>query len=486
MRPQPLLAGSPLHLPRRRVPARDRIIAVGAAVLIAGAVLGHGTANAAPFGSPGGSSDGGPSGSLIPEKFDNSALVTEDQRRQEALARKVLDTGVMHRAIEQTKMHYAADPRGSTPSGQANISRAANSMAATAVLATLGEDTDRPVLTWATTAAHRYKGLDMPNSGYGIENPDNVYRQTLFAGNSQYEIRGKKADPGPVQFNFEVRDAIPGTTVLTPEAGKQIASLSDNQIHFEQDGTFVVTVSSEPANGRPNHLQIPADGTVFMVVRDLLNDWSRELPTKLEVARTAGPPAAAPRSVDQLATRSAETLSKIGPFWTSYFNTYVYVSPANTLIPVRERPGGRGLSTNGWFDLADDQAFVITVDPVGAESLGIQITDPWALAYEYRERTSSLNTTQSKPNQDGTYTFVISKNDPGVANWLDPSGNSAGLIAIRWQELSSAPSVDRAVRSVEVVRVGDLPATLPKMSPEQRAIQNAQRAENYDHRMMKN
>ena len=30
----------------------------------------------------------------------------------------------------------------------------------------------------------------MPNSGYGIENPDNVYRHILTYGRSPYEIRG--------------------------------------------------------------------------------------------------------------------------------------------------------------------------------------------------------------------------------------------------------------------------------------------------------
>lgn len=35
------------------------------------------------------------------------------------------------------------------------------------------------------------------------------------------------------------------------------------------------------------------------------------------------------------------------------------------------------MSTGGRFALAAGEALVLTVDPVGAESLGVQIIDPW-------------------------------------------------------------------------------------------------------------
>ncbi|MFC7449466.1 hypothetical protein [Rhodococcus daqingensis] len=336
---------------------------------------------------------------------NGGVLATDGQRALEARARQILATDVVQNQIRRVQALYAGDPQGAKPAGKATVDRAANAIGAAAVLYTVTEDTDRPVVLWGTTMPHEFAGLSMPRSGYGIDNPDNIYRHTMVAGDSTYVIRGRKTNPGPTDLNFEMRDAIPGTTALTAEGGVQLATLTGDAITSAPDGSFVITIDAEPANGRPNHMQIPADGTSMLIVRDLLNDWSRENPVQLEIARVDGPPAAPERTIDQQATEAAEILSKIAPFWVTYFNQYYYnATPPNVVRPVRQRPGARGLSTGGWFSLADDEALVITVDPIGAGSTGIQLSDPWGVAYEYRDRTSSLNTTQAKPNPGGTYT----------------------------------------------------------------------------------
>ncbi|WP_165037443.1 hypothetical protein [Rhodococcus sp. 14C212] len=109
------------------------------------------------------------------------------------------------------------------------------------------------------------------------------------------------------------------------------------------------------------------------------------------------------------------------------------------------------------------------------------------VAYPYRDRTSSLNATQAKPNADGTYTFVISGHDPGVYNWLDPNGHDSGMIAVRWQSLTGRPAVDEALRSSSVVRLGALSASLPAgtavVDAGERRAQQTQRAADFDRRL---
>ncbi|WP_215923378.1 DUF1214 domain-containing protein [Nocardia albiluteola] len=430
----------------------------------------------------GGANPGGPG--------NPSALATGAQTAVEARARQVLATPTMQAAIEKVEQLYAADPLGSTPTGKATIDRAANSIGAAAVLeAITWSRTSNPVPVWATTAAHDYHGLSMPDSGYGIENPDNVYRDAAFDPHSTYEIHGVRHNPGPTQLNFEMRDAIPGTTVFNSEAGTQIDSLSDDKITFAPDGSFTITVSADGQPGTPNHLLIQKDKPSWLAVRDLLNDWGTENPVDLEIKRVSGKTAPSAPSTDDLAHQAAQTLSTTAPFWLKYFNTYVYAHPTNTLVPAWGRPGGRGEASYGSFGLADDQAMVITLDPTGFKSMGIQLTDPWGVAYEYRTKTSSLNTTQATPNPDGTYTYVISKNDPGIANWLDPDGHTAGMVSLRWQQSipgqTSSPS--QAVRAVAIVKLSDLssklPTGFPTVTPQQRADQQARRAIAYDHRI---
>ena len=47
-------------------------------------------------------------------------------------------------------------------------------------------------------------------------------------------------------------------------------------------------------------------------------------------------------------------------------------------------------------------------------------------------KNGSLNNYQSKINKSGTYSYILSQKDPGVHNWLDPSGLSEGILTLRW------------------------------------------------------
>ncbi|MGG7102386.1 DUF1214 domain-containing protein [Rhodococcus sp. 24CO] len=388
-------------------------------------------------------------------------LATPPQRDGEELTRYILETDTYRTAIRRVEMLYEADPQGSTPTGKTTISRAAHSLATAVTQYAICSDPENPMLMWGVTAPHEFQGLSSPRSGFGIENPDNVYRHTAVSGSSTYEIRGKINHPRPTEQHFEMRAAIPGTTALTAEGGIQLTGLHSDDITVEADGSFVITLDAHPANRRTNHIQIPAEQDSFLIIRDLLNDWSTENVVQLELVRTAGPAAREPRSLEQLTTRSVELLTQMAPFWLDYFNQYFYTEAANYVRPARRRPAGRGLSTGGWFDVKDGEALVVTLDPLGAASLGIQLSDPWGVAYEYIDRTSSLNTIQAEANPNGTYSFVISREDPGAYNWLDPEGHNSGMIAIRWQSLPANAPVELAIRCSEVVNLDQLRERLP-------------------------
>ena len=124
---------------------------------------------------------------------------------------------------------------------------------------------------------------------------------------------------------------------------------------------------------------------------------------------------------------------------------------------------------------------------LGAGSLGFQIADPWGVAYEYIDRTSSLNQNEAVPNPDGRFTYVVSAKDPGYANWLDPSGETAGILVLRWQVLPEGADPAKAIRKVEVVKLGALeqamPAGVRKISPEERKQQQSERARQYARRL---
>ena len=62
---------------------------------------------------------------------------------------------------------------------------------------------------------------------------------------------------------------------------------------------------------------------------------------------------------------------------------------------------------------------------------------------------------------------MISAEDPGIPNWLDNAGYTAGVILARWEMCDTYP--DHIVRKVKTADVRKyLPADTPVVTPEQR------------------
>ncbi|MEZ4334428.1 MAG: DUF1214 domain-containing protein [Myxococcota bacterium] len=418
-----------------------------------------------------------------------ATLATPGQLAREARALDVLASEPIHRATDALERLYRANPRGRTPSGAATARRAAESMAAAAVYSQVNDDPDRPVLFWGANAAHRWSGLALPRAGFGIENPDNVYRHLDLDGATRYAIRGRWPENGPAELHFVVMDRVPGSSkeAMPIEGAGLVATLRSDAIVRAADGGFTITIDAEPANGRANHLQIPSSGRFPLYVRDLFTDWSRQDPVALEAFRLDGPEPAPVPTVEAQAEAAAARLDRMGAFWLEWNDRFLYTQPANALTPPRDRPGGRGLSVAGHFELAEDEVLVIVLDPLGAGSVGIQLADPWGVAYEYVERTGSLNQTQATANADGSLTFVVAREDPGVHNWLDAEGQSAGILVARWQVMPERYDAGQAIRAVRTLKRSTLRASLPAetrfLTPEERADQRAERARQYERRL---
>ena len=90
---------------------------------------------------------------------------------------------------------------------------------------------------------------------------------------------------------------------------------------------------------------------------------------------------------------------------------------------------------------------------------------------------------QSVANEDGTYSFVISKADPGVHNWVDPTDMNEGILTLRWAEFKNGiPGPDLGADG-KVVKLKELTKILPPntrfITPAERQKQLADRAASY-------
>lgn len=96
-------------------------------------------------------------------------------------------------------------------------------------------------------------------------------------------------------------------------------------------------------------------------------------------------------------------------------------------------------SSFGHFDLSDGEALVATVTQGDADYFVFPLTNPWIITTDPASQVS-LNNKQAVANENGTYTFVISVEDPGVYNWLNTTGLHEGTIMVRWQGLPTTSS----------------------------------------------
>ena len=122
----------------------------------------------------------------------------------------------------------------------------------------------------------------------------------------------------------------------------------------------------------------------------------------------------------------------------------------------------------------------------GAKYFIAPITNVWGTTNEIVRRNGSLNNSQAKMNDDGTYTFILSVNDPEIFNWLDPSDLSEGILTLRWSGFPNEVVGENLYAQSEVILISDaqkLIANDHKISIDERQDQLKKRQESYEWRI---
>ena len=143
-----------------------------------------------------------------------------------------------------------------------------------------------------------------------------------------------------------------------------------------------------------------------------------------------------------------------------------------------QKSDDQGLSSNyygsGWFNVNPDQALIIEMDAPQALLWSVQLGNVWWESLDYINHTASFNDTQARASADGMYRFVLSHQDPGVHNWLDPAGHKRGALLFRLQNADTLVSP-----RLKLITFADLAKNLPaeseKITSDHRQNQIAQR-----------
>ena len=234
-------------------------------------------------------------------------------------------------------------------------------------------------------------------------------------------------------------------------------AFDDRELEKDADGNFEFTYVAEP-------------GAKTMIVREVFNDWDTEERGTLWIERadTIGQPAKE-LTRDLLAKKyevAARSLVGSIQTWFAFPHFFQYKEPVNTLTAPQSTPGGLASqrSSIGHYELRHDQALVVTLPRCDdCAYQGAQIGSDWYASTDYETHQTSLTKAQAVTDPDGKMRFVISEQDPGIANWLETTGHPTGAMMLRWQRLERDLTQDADGPVVEVVPFADVQQHLPAL-----------------------
>lgn len=308
-------------------------------------------------------------------------------------------------------------------------------------------DLDRPLFVNPT---HQF-------SRQGLDNPDAIYFNAFLREGVEYVVRGRRGTTADLSFQ------VMGGTYSADSAATSMMAFDDRELVKDAEGNFEFRYTAEP-------------GAKSMIVREVFNDWDTEERGTLTIER--------PDTIDKPAKPLTEaTLRKkydvaarslVGSIhtWFAFPQFFERKEPVNTLTVPKSTPGGleSQRSSIGHYDLADDEALVISV-PECADCAyqGAQVGSDWYVSTDYETHQTSLTKAQADVDPDGVIRFVVSARSPAgegqaIANWLETTGHRTGSMMLRWQRLERDLGPEDGP-TVEKVKVADVPDLLPHFTP---------------------
>jgi hypothetical protein len=385
-------------------------------------------------------------------------IATVDQRDVEALTMRIAQSPVVQKAKAQAAQRWKVlVGRDVSAEAWSHFDDLMQEYVFSYTLKAVNSDANYPkVVGHLYGPPHEWFGMKVPGSrtGGGSDNPDNNYTFVPIDGQARFEIHGQRFDPAPSDVPIQLTSNIAFSTTL--------GNLQWDEVQFNADGSFVITLDPLSASGRSNHIQTTLD-TRYLFMRDCRSDW-RQVPCAYRVNRL-DPPTAPPLTEAQMAARAALFIvDDVAPI--HYWMRIAEGFEVNTIPAPFKSISVGGLATQvsvfARLNIADDEAYVITASSGGAVYRGLALHDYWFRSLDYGDRTTCLSNSQTAHNADDSITYVVSLRDPCVHNWLDTRGFHEVRIMYRWQLPHHPTTTEEPSITGQLVKLSKLEKYLPQ------------------------
>ncbi|MET0547492.1 MAG: DUF1214 domain-containing protein [Caulobacterales bacterium] len=318
----------------------------------------------------------------------------------------------------------------------------------------------------------------------GGNGPDFDYRLSFIEGGHDYRLWGKINDC--TSLFCQLNSALPGS-----EGSRVLKSYEFHEFELGPDKSFEIIVSARPHKG--NWIELAPDADYqWLMFRPAIETWeSKSAEIHIERISPLDPMAA---ETDEY---SEEAVARRIEAATAFFK-YILTDWAMGYVPLVLRGAGE---TNKFFtfsvedagemgspvaqylqcvfEVDDDEALILEFDEEPkAAYWSLQLYDVWQHALAFRTRQSTLNGTQMAKDADNAVRVVLSRRDPGVANWLDNAGYRMGEVT--WRNYKATSNVNHRIRRVKFDDLDrHLPAGTQRVTPRERAAELGRRRAAY-------
>lgn len=325
-----------------------------------------------------------------------------------------------------------------------------------------------------------------PLFNYGAPNPDFAYQVVHIEPGARYRIWGQRGDGALVDLQQVIgwfgHAREPGKPPCVTVANQLF---DDQDIVFDEQGNFDFVLSLHPHEGQWWKLEA---GITALLLRDYFTDYAAQgRATVFHVDRLDR------RDRSSTLPEIEEAVGKLNALANSLRDLAPFVA-----IPALPSKDGAhvfqeisfgaeaGTSDQRYFqarfNIAPDEALIgkWTI-PQDYIYWGITLYNDSYQVLNCANRQVNLNQGLAKLRKDGSFYFVISHRDPGVANWLDVDGHAKGIVMTRIKGCSRPE-----MPSLQLVPFDDvlkhLPGDIALVVAEERARNLSDRRRHYQTR----
>ena len=287
----------------------------------------------------------------------------------------------------------------------------------------------------------RWNEFDTPNVRIGVDNPDTRYLAVHIPnadGQKIYRVWGNRSNSSDmILLTNDATNPQGGGAVLEDEQmvnkkGKPLALGDDYEVYLS-------TADLYDASYMHNWMEIGASDGLNISSRYTMCNYKDQVPGKISIERIGtkgvaitGEEFRNEEALRQGIYRGTQVMHNQQPFWGTIASMIRNSPlPANFVGPFQST-GGVGIQTQlssfAYTDLADDQALIVSYRADTPAVYGsMMVFNDWGSSLPWGHAMTNLNylcggDNISETTSDGLVHMVITKNDPGVHNWVSTMG----------------------------------------------------------------